>query len=126
MVEILQALKQEGLIDVFYLQIRYGPNLDPMNPLTSQQISEVINRISGQTGVPIIISELGFDGGTQESVTRGFTDAVMACKQNPMCLGIQFDKVVPENSRENELFSFVNGNALPDQDYFAIIAVLVK
>jgi hypothetical protein len=45
---------------LFHLQIRYGPNLNPNRPLTAEELSGLIDRISGETGVPVMITELGF------------------------------------------------------------------
>jgi GH35 family endo-1,4-beta-xylanase len=125
-IDILKALKQEGLIDAFYLQIRYGPNLNPNRPLTAEELSGLIDRISGETGVPVMITELDFKNANQTSVTTGFVEAAKACRDNPMCLGIQFDKVRPDNPNENELFSFENGvDARPDADYYAVLSAMI-
>jgi GH35 family endo-1,4-beta-xylanase len=124
-IEILKALKQERLIDAFHLQIRYGPNLNPNRPLTAEELSGLIDRISGETGVPVMITELGFKNANQTSVTRGFVEAAKACRDNLMCLGVQFDKVRPDNPNENELFSFENGDARPDADYYAVLSAMI-
>jgi len=125
-IDILKALKQEGLIDAFHLQIRYGPNLNPNRPLTAEELSGLIDKISGKTGVPVMITELGFKNANQTSVTTGFVEAAKACRDNLMCLGIQFDKVRPDNPNENELFSFENGvDARPDIDYYAVISAMI-
>ncbi len=124
-IKILKTLKQEGLIDVFHLQIRYGPNLNPNRPLTAKELSDLIDKFSGETGVPVMITELGFENAPQSSVTQGFINATRACQENPMCLGIQFDKVLPENQNENELFSFENGHARPDADYYAVLSAMI-
>jgi len=124
-INILKALKHESLIDVFHLQIRYGPNLNPNRPLTAEELSGLIDRISGETGVPVMITELGFENAAQPSVTQGFINATRACRENPMCLGIQFDKVLPEKPNENELFSFENGHARPDADYYAVLSAMI-
>jgi len=124
-IDILKALKHEGLIDVFHLQIRYGPNLKPNRPLTAEELSGLIDRISGETGVSVMITELGFKNAAQSSVTQGFIHAAIACRDNPNCLGIQFGQVLPGNPNENELFSFENGHARPDIDYYAVISALV-
>jgi len=121
----LKALKQERLIDAFHLQIRYGPNLNPNRPLTAEELSGLIDRISGETGVPVMITELDFKNANQTSVTTGFVEAAKACRDNPMCLGIQFDKVRPDNPNENELFSFKNGYAEPDEDYYAVLSAMI-
>jgi len=124
-IDILKSLKKEGLIDVFHLQIRYGPNLNPNRALTAEELSGLIDRISEETGVPVMITELGFENAAQNSVTQGFINAAKACRDNPMCLGIQFDKVLPENPNENEMFSFENGHARPDADYYAVLSAMI-
>jgi hypothetical protein len=124
-IDILKSLKKEGLIDVFYLQIRYGPNLNPNRALMAEELSGLIDRISEETGVPVMITELGFENAAQNSVTQGFINAAKACRDNPMCLGIQFDKVLPENPNENEMFSFENGHARPDADYYAVLSAMI-
>jgi hypothetical protein len=124
-VSILRILKQEELIETFHLQIRYGPNLNAKRPLSAEELSGLLNFIYEQTDVPVVITELGFSGASQEDTTRGFYEATKACITTAACLGIQFDKVLPENSQENELFSFQSGVAVPDQDYYAVISALI-
>lgn len=119
-ITILKTLQEEGLIDVFHLQIRYGPNLNPNYPLTASQLSSLIDRIAEETGVPTQITELGFNNASQRAVTYGFAESTEACLTTLNCKGIHFDKVLPERN-QNELFSFVNGNAAPDQDYYAVL-----
>jgi uncharacterized protein YrzB (UPF0473 family) len=124
-ITILNVLKRENLIDTFHLQIRYGPNLNPNYPLSAEQLSGLINSIYEQTGVPVVITELGFSDTSQNNVSRGFYEAAKACVSTQACLGIQFDKILPENSQENELFTLQDGKALPDSDYYTVISALV-
>lgn len=123
--KILRTLKKEGLIDVFYLQLRYGPNIDPNRPPTEEQLSNFIGALTNETGVPVILSEVGVSGTSPEGALNIYTSVTKACKENSQCLGIMFDKVVPEGGDEIELFEPSGGSAMPNEIYYRLLQVWI-
>jgi len=124
--KILVTLKERGLIDVFYLQLRYGPNLDPKRPPTEKQLSDFIEALTNKTGVPVILSEVGVSGSSPEDALYIYSSVVKACKKSKQCLGIMFDKVVPENNQEIELFTSNKNRAIPNEIYYELLKVLFE
>ncbi len=120
-IPLIKELKDRNLLDVFHLQLRYvgGVNLNPMNPPTQEDLTNLSNRIFAETGVPVIFTEIGIEG--EGDSTAIFSNTINACKESVACLGVQLDRIGADNPNEHELFDYNNGQAERNSTYFEVL-----
>lgn len=127
--KILELLKNNNLIDVFYLQLRYvgAPCLDPLNPPSRESLTKLADSIYAKTGVPVMFIEVGMkDSGDPEKIFGG---TVGACMDSPACIGVQIDSVGGGTNDESPVSVFTYdkvGNPIPNEGYYAMLKAILK